>query len=168
MFQKSMFDNHSHISPFCCFVPLHSLSNVWREWSKKVYFFAALAFAFRGSFVLASEPCFLHQERGEGYGRNYRRILNSSSVTCKLKLWRSLQCICIVWIALLFHVAFPIPYVYPTQFHGAILMSGTLLVVIVAFWVKNPRTTCYALHTNNSITLKIFIQILAISHLTGK
>lgn len=53
--------------------------------------FAALAFVFRGSFVLVSEPSILHQERAEDYGSKYRRILNSSS--CKLKLWRSLQCI---------------------------------------------------------------------------
>lgn len=41
-----------------------------------------------------------------------------------------------VWIVLLFPEAFPIPYVYLTQFHGAVLMSGTLLVVIVSFKLK--------------------------------
>lgn len=64
----------------------------YKQWRKKIGF-AALAFVFRGSFVLVSEPSILHQERAEDYGSKYRRILNSSSVTCKLKLWRSLQCI---------------------------------------------------------------------------
>lgn len=140
MFQKSMFFSHSHIiCYFYCFVPLHSLSNVLR-WSEKSTLLCSTGFCIWILFCTNFRPCILHQERVEDRS-NYRRILNSSSVTCKLKLWRSLQCICVSinLEALLFHAAFPVPYVYPTWFHGGTLMSGTLLMVIVAFWAKKPK-----------------------------
>lgn len=155
MLQKSMFSSCSHI--ICYFAELCHCINYLKYEESKVRKYGSLQhrLAFRGSFVPVSDT--LSYIKKKDKDREVTRAEFGTLVTSKIKLWRSLQCICasLDSITISWSISHPICLSHTVSW--SCINEWNITGGYSFIQVKTSRTTCCKLHTSNSITLKVFI-----------